>query len=189
MPHDLDPRQTARIHPLLANRFSPRRFDPSGTVDDHALHLLLEAARWTPSAGNSQPWGFLPVRPGEPDHARVLPHLAPSSTRWAKDAGLLVVALTRRYVDDTDLVYSEFADYDLGQAVAHLSIQAQAMGLSTHQFRAFDLEALTGELRPRPGWAIVSMVAVGRAAEEPPALRERRSTADLRTAPWAAPTA
>lgn len=183
-----DPRRTDRVHPLLADRFSPYAFDPSGRVDDRTLDLLLDAARWAPSAGNSQPWGFLPARPGEPDHARVLPHLAPSSLRWAKDAGLLVVALTRRYVDDSPLVYSEFADYDLGQAVAHLTVQAQAMGLAAHQFRAFDLDALTTELRPNPGWEIVSMIAIGEAADAPPPVRQRRSVGDLRTAPWTTPT-
>ncbi|MFE7900496.1 nitroreductase family protein [Streptomyces sp. NPDC057424] len=172
------------IHPLLAGRFSPYRFDPSAVVDDHALGLLLEAARWAPSAGNSQPWGFFVGRPGEPEHDRVIPHLAPSSARWATDAALLVVTLTRRHVDDTQLLYSEFADYDLGQAIAHMTVQAQAMGLATHQFRAFDLEGLTKELDPNPGWVIVSMVAVGKAACGPPEGRDRRSVAHLRSAPW-----
>ncbi|MGW5348856.1 nitroreductase family protein [Streptomyces sp. NPDC004050] len=184
-----DPHRLDRLHPLLAERFSPYTFDPSGLVDDPTLHLLLEAARWSPSAGNSQPWGFLPARPGEPDHMRLLPHLAPSSARWAKDAGLLLVTLTRRHVDDSTVLYSEFADYDLGQAVAHLSFQAQAMGLATHQFRAFDLEALTEELRPNPGWAVVSMLAIGKAADEPPVVRERRTATDLCTAPWPTPPA
>ncbi|MFJ5709539.1 nitroreductase family protein [Streptomyces sp. NPDC093105] len=173
------------LHPLLADRFSPSRFDPSAAVDDRTLGLLLEAARWAPSAGNSQPWGFLTARPGEPDHARLLPHLAPSSARWATDAGLLVVTLTRRYVGEPDVQYSEFADYDLGQAVAHMTVQAQAMGLAAHQFRAFDLDALTKDLDPAPGWAIVSMIALGRAAEPPAHLRERRPVADLLAAPWA----
>lgn len=172
------------IHPLLAGRFSPSRFDPSAAVDDHAVSLLLEAARWAPSAGNSQPWGFFLSRPGEPEHERVVRHLAPSSARWATDAGLLVVALTRRHVDETQLLYSEFADYDLGQAVAHMTVQAQVMGLAAHQFRAFDLEGLTKELDPSPGWAIISMIALGRAAEEPSASRDRRSIADLLSAPW-----
>ncbi|WP_329286810.1 nitroreductase family protein [Streptomyces sp. NBC_00691] len=172
------------IHPLLAGRFSPGRFDPSAVVDDHALGLLLEAARWAPSAGNSQPWSFFTGRPGEPDHDRMLPHLAPSSARWATDAGLLVVTLTRRYVDDTRLLYSEFADYDLGQAIAHMTVQAQAMGLAAHQFRAFDLEGLAKELDPNPGWSIVSMVAVGKAAGGPPEGRDRLSVAQLRSAPW-----
>jgi nitroreductase len=180
---DLEP--AGGIHPLLAGRYSPDKFDPSAAIDDRSLGLLLEAARWAPSAGNSQPWAFFASRPGEREHERVVRHLAPSSARWATDAGLLVVTLTRRYVDDARLLlYSEFADYDLGQAVAHLTIQAQAMGLAAHQFRAFDLEALTEELRPNPGWAIVSMIALGKAAGGPPAGRERRSIADLRSAPW-----
>ncbi|MEU5825268.1 nitroreductase family protein [Streptomyces sp. NPDC047803] len=180
-----DPQEpSGGIHPLLAGRFSPHRFDPSAVVDDRALGLLLEAARWAPSAGNSQPWGFFMARPGEPEHDRLLPHLAPSSARWAVDAGLLVVTLTRRHFDDTPLLYSEFADYDLGQAVAHMAVQAQALGLATHQFRAFDLEGLTKELGPNPGWVIVSMVAVGGAAEGPPEGRHRRTAAHLRSAPW-----
>ncbi|MEV7526630.1 nitroreductase family protein [Streptomyces sp. NPDC091371] len=176
------------LHPLLAGRFSPYKFDPSVKVDDSALDLLLEAARWAPSAGNSQPWGFLATRPGEPEYARVVPHLAASSARWALDAGLLIVALARRHADDSGLLYSEFADYDLGQAVAHLTVQAQAMGLASHQFRAFDLDALTEALRPNPGWAIVSMIAVGAAADEPLVVRARRSTSELRSGPWSTPS-
>ncbi|MEU8435252.1 nitroreductase family protein [Streptomyces sp. NPDC029216] len=174
-----------QVHPLLAGRFSPYEFDPSVKVDDDVLDLLLEAARWAPSAGNSQPWGFLTARPGEPEYERVVPHLAPSSARWALDAGLLIVALTRRHAGDPDILYSEFADYDLGQAVAHLTVQAQSMGLACHQFRAFDLDALTETLRPDPGWAVVSMIAVGKAAGRPSVVRERRTTCDLRSAPWA----
>ncbi|MER7537068.1 nitroreductase family protein [Streptomyces sp. NPDC097704] len=183
MHHDLEP--SGGIHPLLAGRFSPYRFDPSAAVDDRSLGLLLEAARWAPSAGNSQPWGFFASRPGESGHERVVRHLAPSSARWATNAGLLVVTLTRRYVEDTELQYSEFADYDLGQAIAHMTLQAEALGLASHQFRAFDMEGLTKELDPKPGWAIVSMVALGRAAGEAPEGRERRSVADLLSAPWA----
>ncbi|MGW4894709.1 nitroreductase family protein [Kitasatospora sp. NPDC004240] len=182
-----EPERPSGIHPLLAGRFSPLAFDPSAAVDDHTLGLLLEAARWAPSAGNSQPWGFFTTRPGEPEHESVVPHLAPSSARWATDAGLLVVTLTRRHVDDTLMTYSEFADYDLGQAVAHLTVQAQALGLAARQFRAFDLDGLTRELRPGPGWAIVSMIALGRAAAEPAGHRTRRSVSDLRTAPWSPP--
>ena len=181
-----DPGPLDGVHPLLAGRFSPDGFDPSVPVDDQAVGALLEAARWAPSAGNAQPWAFFVARPGEADHAQVAPHLAPGSARWATDAGLLVVALTRRYVIDPEVLYSEFADYDLGQAVAHLTLQAHALGLAAHQFRAFDLDGLTKELRPDPGWVIVCMIAVGKAAAEPSSRRGRRTAADLRSAPWAA---
>lgn len=175
------------LHPLLAGRFSPSAFDPSAVPDDRAVELLLEAARWAPSAGNSQPWAYVTARPGEPEHARVVPHLARSSARWAVDAGLLVVTLAHRRVGGSELLYSEFADYDLGQSVAHLTLQAHAMGLAAHQFRAFDLDKLTAELRPGPGWEVVTMIAIGRPAEPPPPARTRRTTADLREAPWAPP--
>ena len=172
------------VHPLLATRFSPLRFDPQRTLTDDDVDLLLEAARWAPSAGNSQPWAYFTARRDEPDHKRLVQHLAASSGRWAPSAALLVVTMAHRYIEDTDWAYSDFADYDLGQSVAHLTLQAHAMGLACRQFRAFDLDALTTDLAPGPGWHIISMIAVGQAAEERPSDRERRTTTDLRTAPW-----
>lgn len=107
-------------------------------------------------------------------------HLAPSARRWALSASALVVNIARRRVGDTELAYSEFADYDLGQAVAHLTIQAQAMGLACRQFRAFDLDALSGELHLAAGWDVVSMTAVGRRVDVVDGRRERRDLAALR---------
>jgi nitroreductase len=172
------------VHPLLASRFSPMWFDPSWTVSEEDVELLLDAARWAPSAGNSQPWAYFVARRGEPDHDRLVKHLARSSARWAPSASLLIVTMAHRYVEDTDWAYSDFADYDLGQSVAHLTLQAHAMNLACRQFRAFNLETLTTDLNPGPGWHIVSMIAIGHPAETRPDSRERRSTAELRTAPW-----
>ena len=50
---------TVSVHPLLAERWSPRGFDRAHEIGDEALAALLEAARWAPSAQNSQPWRFL----------------------------------------------------------------------------------------------------------------------------------
>jgi hypothetical protein len=58
------------------------------------------------------------------------------------------------------------------------------MELACRQFRAFDLDGLTAELKPGAGWCIVSMIAVGRADDEGDRLRERRPRAELRSAPW-----
>jgi nitroreductase len=183
-------RSITAVHPLLAARFSPQRFDATRTIDEASIATLIEAFRWAPSAGNSQPWAMFLARRGEPAHERLVAHLARSSARRAPEAALLIVTAAHRHVEDTDLLYSEFADYDLGQAVAHLTIQAQALGLSSHQFRAFDLDGLAGELRPRPGWQITSMIAVGHAARELPRQqeqqRDRRPRADVTTAPWIA---
>lgn len=179
----METRATA-LHSLLAQRFSPSRFDAAHHLDDPSVTVLLDAARWAPSAGNSQPTGLLVARRGDATHQRIVPHVAPSSRTWAVDASALVVTAARLWVDES-IAYSEFADYDLGQAVAHLTIQAEAMELSCHQFRAFDLDALTVELQPDYGWVIRTIVAVGRAAEPRPSTRSRRTTTVLTSQPWA----
>lgn len=88
-------------------------------------------------------------------------YLAASSKRWAPDASALVVNLCHRNVAGTDWSYSEFAEYDVGQAVAHMTIQAVALGLSTRQFRAFDKESLTSTLEIPAEWEVLTMLAVG----------------------------
>src|SRR5205823_13025534 len=49
---------TVPVHPLLAERWSPRGFDQAHELADDRLTALLEAARWAPSAANSQPWAL-----------------------------------------------------------------------------------------------------------------------------------
>ncbi|MFC6129531.1 nitroreductase family protein [Mycolicibacterium llatzerense] len=149
------------VHPLLAERFSPVSFDRNAALSNAQVDVLLDAARMTPSAGNSQPWMFIVGRRDDPIHARIASHLAPSSARWALDASLLVVNLAHILVEDTDWEFSEFARYDLGQAVAHMTIQGLVMGLGAHQFRAFDREGVAREFDVPAEWEVTSMTALG----------------------------
>lgn len=173
------------LHPLLAARWSPTSFDPGHRSSDAELAALLEAARWAPSAGNAQPWAFVTGRRGDPTHARLARHLARSSAAWAPTASVLVANLCHRLVEDTDWQYSEFALYDLGQAVAHMTVQAQAMGLFARQFRAFDRAGLAAEFAVPPHWEVTTMTAFGRlppgapVPDEQPPSRQRRSPAEL----------
>jgi len=97
------------------------------------LDTLLDAARKAPSAGNSQPWMFIAGLRGDSVHSRLVPHLARSSAVWAPSASLLVANLAQIHLEDTpDWEYSEFSRYDLGQAVAHMSIQGLSLGLDAH---------------------------------------------------------
>jgi nitroreductase len=179
-----------RLHPLLGRRFSPSSFDRAHDLAPDEIDLLLEAARWAPSAGNSQPWAFIVGRRGDDVHARLVRYLAGSSATWAPSAGVLIANLSHRYVEDTSWEYSEFALYDLGQAVAHLTFQAQAMGMFVRQFRAFDRRGITSEFHVPPHWEVTTMSAIGRpcapSAESvghpSPLTRQRRPLASIR---WA----
>jgi nitroreductase len=172
------------LHPLLAGRWSPASFDASYDVAEHEIEVLLEAARWAPSAGNSQPWAFIVGQRGDATHERLVRHLAGSSATWVPAAGLLVANLAHRYVEGTDWEYSEFSLYDLGQAVAHLTLQAQALGLATRQFRAFNRAGVAAEFGVPAHWEVTTMVAVGRAAlagapRPEAAPRQRRAVSDI----------
>jgi hypothetical protein len=57
----------------------------------------------------------------------------------------LVANLSHRYVEDTDWDHSEFSLYDLGQAVAHMTVQAQAMGMFVSSSRPVVLADETAE--------------------------------------------
>jgi nitroreductase len=171
-----------QLHALLASRWSPARFDPAHEVSRAEVESLLEAARWAPSAGNSQPWAFIVGRRGDAIHGRLVAHLAGSSASWAPGASVLVANLARRFVEGTDWEYSEFSLYDLGQAVAHMTVQAQALGLSVRQFRAFDQAAVAAEFAIPAHWEVATMAAYGRAAagSPPPVTGSADATAPSR---------
>ena len=166
------------LHPLLAERFSPAMFDPEHEAAAEDVEALLEAARWAPSAGNAQPWAFLVGCRGDPVHARLVRHLAGSSAGWAPSASVLVANLAHRFVEGTDWEFSEFALYDLGQAVAHMTIQAQALGLRARQFRAFDRSGLAAEFAVPAHWEVTTMTAFGRPLADSPT-RQRRTVDDI----------
>jgi len=152
--------------PVLRDRWSPRGFDPAHRLGRHDVDVLLGAARWAPSAGNSQPWAFHVALRETPEWDALAEHLAGSSRPWASQASALVVNLSHVHVEDTDWEYSEFSIYDLGQAVAHMTIQAHSMGLACRQFRAFDKDAIVQLLEVPQHWDVVTMAAIGRASSE-----------------------
>jgi nitroreductase len=164
------------VHPLLAQRWSPRGLDATHELDERAVLALLEAARWAPSANNSQPWRFLVGHRGDEVFGSLLAVLAPGNRSWANSASMLVLVAAQT-VDDAGRP-RPWALYDAGQAVAALSVQAQADGLSVHQMGGFDADAARAVFDLDAGLTPAVVLAVGRhdpSAElpEPLAARER----------------
>jgi nitroreductase len=147
------------VHPLLAERWSPRGFDRAHELDDQALTALLEAARWAPSAKNSQPWRFLVTRRGQEAHTRLFDTLAPGNRSWAGTASALVLVTARTVGDDGSP--QTWALYDTGQAVAALVTQAQAEGLAVHQMGGFDTATVRSEFGLDDSLSPVVVIAVG----------------------------
>jgi nitroreductase len=171
----------AELLPLLRDRRSIRAYDDTHVLCDDELAVLLEAARWAPSAGNSQPWAFLVGRRGDTAHAAFVQLLAPSVRRWAPAASALVFTLNQvaSGPEEDALGYSDYAQYDLGQAVAHLTVQASALGLGVHQFAAFDHDGLAELAGVPPHWRVTTGLALGRAVAADLAPGVRRPLSEL----------
>lgn len=167
---------TAHLHPLLADRWSPRGFDAGHRLDDETLGTLLEAARWAPSANNSQPWRFLVGRRGDDTFGRLAEVLAGFNQAWAPAASALVLVVAET-TDETGQP-RPYALYDSGQAVAAMTLQGEAEGLSLHQMGGFDADAARAAFELDETLTPVVVVAVGRhdpAADLPEALAVRET--------------
>lgn len=144
---------------VLAARWSPRAFDPSSPIDEDKLTAALEAARWSPSASNTQPWRFIVARRGTDLHASVASALMGFNREWAGSAQVLIAAFAEE--QDADGNVRPWAQYDLGQAVAHLSVQAHADGLFVHQMGGIERDALRALPGVEDRFAPVSVIALG----------------------------
>lgn len=147
------------LHPLLTGRWSPRGFDPGHALTREDLLPLLEAARWAPSAGNTQTTRWLVTVRGEPAYDRVVSTLTKGNQPWAPRASALLVAVATEAGPDDRPFRSSL--HDAGQAVAHLTFQAEAQGLRVHQMGGFDAEAVRREFDLSPVHRPVVVVAVG----------------------------
>ena len=165
------------IHPLLAERWSPYGF----TAESVALRDLLalfEAARWSASSYNEQPWRFIVARREEP-HAfeKVLSCLVPFNRDWARRAPVLALGLVQT-IRPGDGSPNLAAEHDLGLAAASLTVEATHRGLSIHQMsgivpdRVRAAYALPDDVRP------LTALAIGHAAPldaTPADLRDRQA--------------
>lgn len=163
----------APILDVLAERWSTRIFDPATPIDEDALASALEAARWVPSANNTQPWRFVVARRGSAAHAQIVDALMGFNQSWATDAAALVVFASSAALDGKPLPW---AAYDTGQAAAHFTVQAHASGLHTHQMGGFDRDAIAAAFGFGDDIVAVTVMAVGALGDidaAPEALRER----------------
>lgn len=148
-------------HPILdvlTRRWSPRAFDPV-EIDEAKLSSALEAARWSPSAYNAQPWRFVMGHRGTETFDRILSVLVEFNQGWARNASVLLIAVAE--VSDENGREQPTAVYDLGQSVAHLSVQAHADDLVVHQMSGFDADAARTTFALPDRFTPVAVVALG----------------------------
>ncbi|GGA66133.1 nitroreductase [Pseudoclavibacter endophyticus] len=167
---------SAPIAPLLAARWSPKGFDPTHVLSDEQLTSIVEAARWAPSMQNSQPWRFIVGRRGTETFAKIENGLMAFNQGWTSRASALVVfCRTPVSADGKTLPY---ADYDLGQAAAHFTVQAAKLGLSLRQMGGANLAAIAESFALPESIAPKSVAALGVYSDDAGSIDEKTRQAD-----------
>ncbi len=150
------------IHPILAERKSPRSLDESVTLSSDEIRALLEAARWAPSANNLQPWRFFVGLRGDATFTSILESLRPFNQNWSKRASLLVlVAGVTKNEDGSD---NNSFMYDCALAVSQLTFEAHSRGYVAHQMAGFEKDLAMRNLSIDSLLLPVVVVAIGKQA-------------------------
>jgi nitroreductase len=166
------------IDPIFVNRWSPRAFTGE-VIDEATLFTFFEAARWAPSANNSQPWRFIYARNGTPDWPLLFGLLRENNQKWAAKASALIVLISktlhvRKGAPEATPLRSH--SLDAGAAWASLAFQALRSGWHTHAMGGFDRDKARTVLGIPSEYHVEVAIAIGRQADRltlPPDLQER----------------
>lgn len=145
---------------IIQNRWSPVIFDPA-PLTDAEVGSLFEAARWAPSCYNDQPWRFIYARKGDKGREEIEGLLAEGNS-WARNAGMLIVSFGKKTFAHNGKP-NHYGLFDTGAANMAITLQAESMGLVTHQMAGFAADKANALLGVPEDFAVGSMMAVGRA--------------------------
>ncbi|MEE3718981.1 nitroreductase family protein [Tumidithrix elongata RA019] len=148
------------IHDAIAQRWSPRAFDRK-PVEAEKLNKLFEAARWSASCFNDQPWNFIVATQTDTiAYQQLLDCLVPANIVWAQAAPVLILAVARKAFKHNGKP-NDWAEYDCGQAVATLSVQATSMGLVLHQMAGFMADKAIATFKLPENFKPMAAIALG----------------------------
>lgn len=125
------------INELLQMRWSPYLFSDK-PVHSKDLIALFEAARWTPSSYNEQPWQYILATKGQKEaYEKLLSCLVDANQDWAQHAPVLALGIVRHnFLQGNES--NRAAIHDLGAASMSICIEAATRGLHVHQMIGID---------------------------------------------------
>jgi len=148
------------INPIFINRWSPRSMIGE-EIDDEVLMSLFEAARWTPSSYNNQPWRFVYSKRTGSKWSKFLDLLNEGNRIWAKDVGVLVVIISRKnfeYNEKPSITHQ----FDTRAAWENLALEASIRGIVAHAMQGFDYLKEREDLNIPDHFDIMAMIVIGK---------------------------
>lgn len=164
------------VDPQFLKRWSPRAFN-SSKVSEVDLLTMVEAARWSPSAYNVQPWRFIYTLRNSDHWEKYLDLLDPFNSDWAKRAGALLFLTSDTLVDHNDSSRPfPSHSFDAGAAWMQFALQAQTLGYHAHAIGGIHHQQIREQLKIPERYKIEIAIAVGTITSArilPENLRER----------------
>jgi len=160
---------------VIKERRSVRRYrqDP---IPEEVLLRVLDAARFSPSGKNLQPWKFILIQ-----EESLKQRLVEASVRQTFIAEAPVVIVACGF---PDRCYSRMGNYmkswsvDVAIAIEHLILQAQEEGLGTCWIGAFEETDVKSLLGIPEGVRVLALIPLGY-PDESPAPRGRKSLEEI----------
>ena len=169
-----------KLDQILNTRRSVRSFD-SRPVNEKDIVSIIEAARLSPSACNSQTWRFIFVT-----HREIIRKICKEAMRpvipnkWLEQAPLVIVGCSQLDVIanrvGARITGIEYYQIDLGIAMEHMVLKATELGLGTCWIGWFDETHLKGILGIPKKIKVSALLAVGYPKEAPGKKRKRKPT-------------
>lgn len=143
---------------ILATRRSLRAF-ADRPVEPEKIERMIEAARWSPSSDNRQPWRYVVVEKGAAERPALEEALSRGNA-WAKKAPVLIVSGARK--EDGSVVESrEYYLHDTGLATMSLLYRGVDQGLLVHPMAGWKEAPLKAALSMPEDFRPIAVVAVG----------------------------
>ncbi len=139
---------------IIKTRRSIRRYKSQDVPEDH-FDRILEAARWSPSAINKQPWRFIVIR--DKETKKKLGNYAKFYfliNRFISDAPVIIVVCVE------DKAY-KWALLDCAMASQNIMLEAHSLGLGSCFIGVFDEHKIKQILRLPDKMGIIALITIG----------------------------
>lgn len=161
---------------IIKKRWSARAFSEQ-SIGEQDLYTLFEAASWSPSSMNEQPWVYVYAHRGSELFEQMWSCLAGGNQPWAKNAAVLILSLCRNQFAANQQT-NFHALYDVGAANTVLLLQATTMGIYGHIMGGFDREKTKSTFAISDSYTIATFIALGY-LDDPATLEEPFRTREV----------
>ena len=147
------------IDDIFLQRYSSRAMSGEA-ISKEEIMTLFDAARWSPSSMNAQPWRFIYAMRGTPEFEKLFSFIMDKNQIWAKNSSALILLVSKNNLDDGS--FSVPHSFDAGSAWENLALQASYLKFVSHAIGGFDKKLAKESLEISDDYTVEIMITIGK---------------------------